>query len=641
MKVVKRDGVSLVEFDRGKIVNAIIKAMDECENGTDEGLAWEIAEDIELEFEDNDTIATVETISDRVEELLAENGRFDASRRYILFRSEKSKLREQGWEMNDLQKDVYESKYRHNNESFDEFVFRVSGGNEKIAKLIRNKDFLFGGRILAGRGIDRNVSLANCTTLPAIEDNIESIFDTAKELARMYSYGNGVGIDISKLRHRGAKVNNASKTSTGAVSFMQIFDSVGSVIGAEGRRAALLIMLDAMHEDVEEFITVKSDTDKITNANLSVKANNSFMKLDTPRKKEIMRKVANYAWDNGEPALLYWDNIQDWHLLSNDDDYVIDGVNACTEFCTTAYGTCLLGSINLANFVINPYTDNAQIDYKRLEEVTKIVTIGMNEVLDEAIPTHPLKKQREVAKNYRQIGNGIMGLGSAFVKLGIKYGSKESIGVTSNIMRVIRDSTILQSIELAKEYGSYPKYHYDKVKNAPYFKSLPKHIQEGIRDFGVYNSTFISIAPAGSISLLADVTNGLEPYYALSYNRTTKSLGATDKVYKVFAKEVQELMEIKGIYDESNLPEYCITSHDINPRDRIDVQAAIQKYTDLAISSTVNLNEDVTPEGIEDIYIYAHKQGLKGVSVFRENCARIGILQSSSKKEESLLECTT
>ncbi|HZJ98996.1 MAG TPA: hypothetical protein VFC79_03265 [Tissierellaceae bacterium] len=446
---------------------------------------------------------------------------------------------------------------------------------------------------------------------------------------------------MSKLRPRGAKVNNASKTSTGAVSFMQIFDSVGSVIGAEGRRAALLIMLDAMHEDVSEFITVKSDTNKITNANLSVKANNSFMKLDTPRKKEIMKQIADYAWDNGEPALLYWDNIQDWHLLSNDDDYVIDGVNACTEFCTTAYGTCLLGSINLSNFVLNPYTDNAQIDYERLEEVTKIVTIGMNEVLDEAIPTHPLEKQREVAKNYRQIGNGIMGLGSAFVKLGIKYGSKESIDITSDIMKVIRDNTILQSIELAKEYGSYPKYHYDKVKDAPYFKSLPKHIQEGVEKFGVYNSTFISIAPAGSISLLADVTNGLEPYYALSYNRTTKSLGATDKVYKVFAKEVQELMEIEGIYNESDLPEYCITAHDINPRDRIDVQAEIQKYTDLAISSTVNLSEKITSEEIEDIYTYAHKQGLKGISVFRENCARTGILQSDSKKEEPLLECTT
>lgn len=640
MKIKKRNN-QIIDFDKNKIVQAIVKSMNECERGVDEDLAWSIAEEIENEFEDSNVIPTVESVSDRVEELLAENGRFDVSRRYILFREERTKLRNRIWEMNDLQKDVYDKKYRYEKETFDEFINRVSGGNEQLAKLIRNRDFLFGGRILAGRGINRNVSLANCTTLPAIEDNIESIFETAKQLARMYSYGNGVGIDMSKLRHRGAKVNNASKTSTGAVSFMEIFDSVGNVIGAEGRRAALLIMLDAMHKDIEEFITVKSDTNKITNANLSVKASDDFMALNTQRKKEIMKKISEYAWDNGEPALLYWQNIKNWHLLSHDDEYIIDGVNACTEFTTTAYGTCLLGSINLSNFVINPYTDDAYIDYERLKYASRIVTIGMNEVLDEAIPTHPLEKQREVANNYKQIGVGIMGLGSAFIKLGVKYGDSNSITITSKIMETIRDNVILQSIELAKKYGAFPKYNYDKIKDAPYFQSLPEYIRNEIKAHGLYNSTFLSIAPAGSISLLADVTNGLEPLYALSYNRTTKSLGATDKVYKVYPKEIQELMDAKNIFNEADLPEYCVTAHDIIPRDRIDVQAEIQKYTDLAISSTVNLGEKTTPEEIEDIYVYAYEKGLKGVSVFRENCARIGILQSSAKEDESTFECDT
>lgn len=464
VNVIKRDN-SFVEFKSGKIVEAICKAMGETEEGVDKALALNIAGTIEQKYNLSGVTPTVEEIQDQVEELLAKNDRFECAKRYILYRNERDKLRKQGWDMDELQRDVYEKKYRHDDESFEGFLHRVSGGNKSIAKLIRNKDFLFGGRILAGRGIDRNVSLANCTTLPAIEDNIESIFETAKELARMYSYGNGVGIDISKLRPRGAKVNNASKTSTGAVSFMEILDSVGNVIGAEGRRAALLIMLDAMHDDIEEFITVKSDTNKIQNANLSVKAGGDFMKLDTPKKKDIMKKIAEYAWDNGEPALLYWQNIKNWHLLSHDDEYIIDGVNACTEFCTTAYGTCLLGSINLSNFIVNPYTADAYVDYERLKSVTRTVTVGMNEVLNEAIPTHPLKKQREVARNYMQIGTGIMGLGSAFIKLGVKYGDSESINITSQIMETIRDNTILQSIELAKEYGTYPKYNYDKIKN--------------------------------------------------------------------------------------------------------------------------------------------------------------------------------
>lgn len=640
MYIVKRNG-NIVEFNGDKVFEAINKAANETDLGIDYELAREIADNIEDEVDDLDFTPDVEYIQNLVEDYLMQSNRRDIAKRYILFREERNKLRNQGWEMTDLQRDVYEKKYRYDKETFDEFINRVSGGNEQLAKLIRNKDFLFGGRILAGRGIDRNVSLANCTTLPAIEDNIESIFETAKQLARMYSYGNGVGIDISKLRHRGAKVNNASKTSTGAVSFMEIFDSVGNVIGAEGRRAALLIMLDAMHKDIEEFITVKSDTNKITNANLSVKASDDFMALDTQRKKDIMKKIAEYAWDNGEPALLYWQNIKNWHLLSHDDEYIIDGVNACTEFTTTAYGTCLLGSINLSNFVINPYTDNARIDYERLKEVSRIVTIGMNEVLDEAIPTHPLEKQREVARNYKQIGVGIMGLGSAFIKLGVKYGDSNSIDITSKIMETIRDNVILQSIELAKEYGVFPKYNYDKIKDSPYFQSLPEYIRKEIEAHGLYNSTFLSIAPAGSISLLADVTNGLEPLYALSYNRTTKSLGATDKIYKVYPREIQELMEAKSIFDESDLPEYCVTAHNILPRDRINIQAEIQKYTDLAISSTVNLGEKTTPEEIEDIYIYAYKKGLKGVSVFRENCARVGILQSSTKESEPTFECDT
>lgn len=636
MKIAKRNKKDLVDFDKDKIVQAIIKSMSECEKGIDEDLAWDIAEEIENEFEDIETIPTVESVADRVEELLAENGRFDASRKYILYRDERNKLRTQEWQMNDLQRDVYEKKYRFENESFDEFIDRVSGGNESISKLIRNRDFLFGGRILAGRGIDRNVSLANCTTLPPVEDNIESIFNSAKELARMFSYGQGCGIDISKLRHKGAKVNNASKTSTGAVSFMQVFDTVSDVIGAEGRRAALLIAMDANHKDILDFINIKNDLNKINNANISVKVDDDFMKQDTEEKKKVLKAIAESSWATGEPAILAWDNNKRWHLLSEDDEYKIEGVNACSEYPTTGYGTCLLGSVNLSNYVLNPFTKYAKINKDKLEKDIQTIVVGMNEVLDEAIPTHPLQKQREVSRDYRQIGIGVMSLADMFIKMGVKYGSEESIEVASEVMGVVRDNAFISSINLAKTRGSFPKFNFEKMSKSEYFKSLPKYIREEIATHGIANSSLLSIAPAGSISLLVDGSNGLEPLFATSYFRTTKSLGAIDKEYKVYASVIQELMKVKGITKEEDLPTYCVTAHNLDPFDRIKLQAELQKYVDLAISSTINLKEDTSVEVVEQIYKVAYEKGLKGVSIFRDGCLRVGILNTSQIKEEEV-----
>jgi len=634
LNVRKRNG-DLTLFQKDKIVDAIIKSMAECEVGVDEDIAWEIAEDIENEFEDCNVLPTVESLSDRVEELLAENGRFDASKRYILYRSERTKAREQCWEMDDLQRDVYERKYRFNNEDFNEFINRVSGGNESIAKLIRNKDFLFGGRILAGRGIDRNVSLANCTTLPPVKDNIESIFDTAKQLARMFSYGQGAGIDISNLRPRGAQVNNASKTSTGACSFMQVFDTVSNVIGAEGRRAALLIAMDASHKDILEFINIKNDVNKINNANISVKVDDEFMKQDTEEKRIVLRAIAESSWNTGEPAILGWDNNKNWHLLSEDKSYEVEGVNACSEYPTTGFGTCLLGSINLSNYVLNPFTDSAKINKDKLAKDTQTIVVGMNEVLDEAIPTHPLQEQRDIARVYRQIGIGIMSLADLFIKMGVKYGDAQSLEIASEVMSIIRDNAFLSSIELAKKQGSFPNFDFESMSKSSYFKSLPKEIQNGIARYGIANSSILSIAPAGSLSLLVDGSNGLEPLFARAYFRTTKSLGAIDKEYKVYAGVIQELMKVKGIIKESDLPDYCITAHNLDPFDKIEIQATLQKYVDLAISSTVNLNKETSIETVEEIYKTAYAKGLKGISIFRDGCLRLGILNVDKDDEES------
>lgn len=634
--VKKRNG-DLVSFDKNKVIQAIERAMRETKKGLDSDISNKVANKIEkLISKEKEKIYTVEEISDMTEEFLSEYDRFDVSKKYILYRQERSKLRNQGWEMNDLQRDVYEKKYRFGNESFEEFLNRVSGGNEKIAKLIRNRDFLFGGRILAGRGIDRNVSLANCTTLPPVKDNIEDIFDTAKELARMFSYGQGAGIDISNLRAKGAKVNNASKTSTGAVSFMQVFDTVSNVIGAEGRRAALLIAMDANHKDILDFINIKNDVNKINNANISVKVDDEFMKQDTEEKRKVLRAIAESSWATGEPAILGWGNNKRWHLLSGDDEYKIEGVNACSEYPTTGYGTCLLGSINLSNYVVNPFTENARINKDKLAQDVRDIVVGMNEVLDEAIPTHPLLQQREVAYNYRQIGIGIATISDLFIKLGIKYGSQESLEIASEIMAIIRDNAFISSVELAKKYGSFPKFNAEKMQKSAYFQSLPQYIQDSVVKYGIFNSSLLSIAPAGTLSLLFDGSNGLEPLFARSYIRTTKSLGAIDKEYKVYATVIQELMKAKGIIKEKDLPDYCITAHDLDPFNKIELQSELQKYVDLAISSTINLNEGTSVETVEEIYKYAYEKGLKGISIFRNNCFRGGILKVTNEEEEDI-----
>ena len=329
MQIIKRNGES-ERFYSDKIVNAITKAMDETEKGVDFPLALKVAENIQTFYGDNELIPTVEEVQDDVEELLAENGRFDVAKRYILYRNERSQARNKVWEMDELQRDIYDKKYRFNNESFDEFINRVSGGNQKIAKLIREKDFIYAGRILAGRGTGRNITLSNCYVLPQPEDNLESIFDIAKESARTYSFGGGVGFDISQLRPKGSPVNNSAITTTGAVSFMELYSTTTGLIGQRGRRGALMISMDVDHKDILDFINVKRDLNNVTNANISVKFNGDFFgKLDNPNNQNVLNQIAQSNWESGEPGALFWDRVQEWHMLSKHPDYNMTSTNPC------------------------------------------------------------------------------------------------------------------------------------------------------------------------------------------------------------------------------------------------------------------------------------------------------------------------
>lgn len=562
-------------------------------------------------------------------------------------------------EDNQLGTDIWTKKYCNGGESFDEWVGRISGGNEEIARYIREKKFLFGGRILSNRGLDkegRKVTYSNCYVVDPPEDNIESIFDCAKKLARTYSYGGGCGVDISKLSPRGARINNAAKETSGSVSFMELYSLVTALIGQNGRRGALMISIDCSHPDVEEFIDLKTDLEKVTKANISVRIHEDFMEavkknedylLHYTRQatgqviekqvnaRDLFRKIAETNWDYAEPGALFWDRIEGWNLLSNTKEFSYAGVNPCAEEPLPAGGSCLLGSINLSAFVTDPFTDHAQFDFEGLKHCVEVSVGALNEVLEEGLPLHPLEEQQESVAKWRQIGLGIMGLADCLIKLGLAYGEEDAVVMCDKIGFAMADSAIAASAKLAKEKGAYPACEIDEVMSTPYFlANTTEKTRELVKKYGLRNSQLLTIAPTGTLSTMLGISGGIEPVYANYYERKTESLHGTDVYYKVYTKIVETYMKQFGIKSDAELPDYFVTAMTLDYRQRIDMQSIWQQHIDASISSTVNVPNGFTVEETEGLYMYAYEKGLKGITIFRDGCKRIGILNTDMKKEK-------
>ena len=569
------------------------------------------------------------------------------------------------WLRSPLSIDEYEEKYRYEDETFDEFLERVTNGDKEVQQLIIDKKFIYGGRILANRGLQnkgKKVTYSNCYVLSPPEDNIESIYDTCGKLARTFSYGGGVGIDISKLRPKGAPVNNAARTTTGAVSFMPTFSQVAETIGQKGRRGALMISMDVSHPDIEEFIDIKTDLNAVTKANISVKITDDFIQAVKNNEKypctftlenggtickfidarEIMSKLALNNWRMGEPGILYWDRIQNYNLLQHFDNFKYAGVNPCAEEPLPAGGSCLLGAINLSVFVKDPFTDHAEFDFEEFKRVVRKAVFALNDVLLEGMPLHPLAEQRDTVGRFRQIGLGIMGLADALIKLKITYGSKESL----EMIEAIGVALLYNSIVASNGYKHHVKgdpfegYDSDKVLQSDIIQNLLEHLnyhetlnlKSAIMN-GLYNSQLTTIAPTGTIAGLVDTSFGVEPNFSFkTYTRKTESLHDKETKYLIDSKIVEDYRRITG--DEGELPEYFISAHKLDPFNRIDVQATVQKYIDASISSTINLPEKTTPEEIEAIYLYGAEKGVKGLTVFRNNCERDGILTIDEDNKE-------
>ena len=573
---------------------------------------------------------------------------------------------EQWLNNNELAIQIWKSKYQYNNESFDEWLDRISGNDDELKQKILEKKFLFGGRILAGRGTakDRNVTLSNCYVLDYPQDNIESIYKTCSDLARTYSYGGGVGICIDKLRPKGAVVNNAAKTTTGAVSFMDTFSKVSETIGQQGRRGALMLALDINHPDIEEFIDIKTDLNKVLGANISVKVDNKFMMAVERNEKhickfyvedtgeyiekeynarELFKKLVQNNYDYAEPGILYFDNINNFSLLDKFIErglFEYAGTNPCAEEPLPAGGSCLLGSINLSAYVKNPFTDEAYIDLREFEQDVAIYVKALNRVLDENAELHPLQIQRDVARDWRQIGLGVMGVADMFIMMGIRYGSFESLEILDLIGHSLAYKSLFHSSLMNIQDGKakfsdgneqlLADSYFVKVHNDEDNKLYNQILKHGLR-----NSALLTIAPTGSISTMLGISGGIEPIFAKSYNRRTISLNDEETTYKVYTPIVKELMDRLNIDDENKLPKYVVTAHDLQPMERVQVQSVIQKHIDASISSTVNLDEDATFEDVYDIYMEAWKHKLKGITIFRNNCKRTAILTTNSKEEKA------
>ena len=575
------------------------------------------------------------------------------------------------WLTSDLSVSEYNKKYRYENETFDEFLERITNGDKEIQQLIIDKKFIYGGRILANRGLQKlgkKITYSNCYVLSPPEDNIESIYETCGKLARTFSYGGGVGIDISKLRPKGAPVNNAARTTTGAVSFMPTFSQVAETIGQKGRRGALMISMDVSHPDIEEFIDIKTDLNAVTKANISVKITDDFIKAVKNNTKypckftledgsvickyidanEIMDKLALNNHRMGEPGILYWDRIQNYNLMQHFEDFSYAGVNPCAEEPLPAGGSCLLGAINLSEFIVDPFTPAARFDFDEFERVIHKAIFALNDVLIEGMPLHPLKEQQETVGKLRQIGLGIMGLADALIKLGITYGSSESLLTIETIGTALLYNSLIASSEYAKLDGNTPFEGYDAhkvfesdiiqnlINNLNYYEvnTLKVALQNGL-----FNSQLTTIAPTGTIAGLCNTSYGVEPNFAYSYTRKTESLHEEgDVYYTVEPKIVEDYRKATG--NKGELPDYFITTHQLDPFNRVDVQATIQKYIDASISSTVNLPESTTPEEIKAIYLYGAEKGVKGLTIFRNNCERMGILTVGDNKEENTDDLT-
>ncbi len=508
-------------------------------------------------------------------------------------------------------------------------VARVEkGALREILWLLSEFRFVPGGRILFGLGNWRRSTLFNCYFLPIREDSVRGIARFLEEAMRTFAFGGGVGTNADVLRPKGARVGNAGVESSGAVSFMELFSTLAGVMGSSGgRRGALMLTFSDTHPELLDFLRAKTDParSKVRHANISLRATNAFLeaaladepwelRFTTPREeirttlraKEAWEALVEAAWASAEPGLLFWDRIRTWTTAQYGGMEVV-GVNVCGEVPMEPYGACNLGSLNLSAFVRAPFSQEARLDWAALEEATRLAVRFLDATLDLGKNRHPLRAQREASLRSRRIGLGVMGLADMLAMLGLPYGSEASIRFAEEAMRRIKEAAYRESARLARTRGPFPAFDPRRHLESPFIQALPEDLIREVEK-GLRNAALLSIAPTGSISILAGVTSGIEPIFALTYLRHAGG--------SVFLAEHPLLRRYREA-TKGGLPDWP-TAHQVDPFQRVRLQAALQRHVDQSISSTVNLPRDTPKEVVERLFLEAWREGCKGLTVFRE-----------------------
>ncbi len=558
---------------------------------------------------------------------------------------------------NDLAVDVLRSKYLAPGETgplqmWDRIARAMASVEEdreywydRFFSLLLDFKFIPGGRVMHGAGREeakRKPTLSNCYVVPIETDSIEGIYRCLSESAMVYRTGGGVGTDLSILRPKGAAVNATVDRSPGCTAFMNLLSESTNAVSQAGRRGALMLTLRVDHPDIEDFITIKNDANrtKVQHANISVLITHEFMNAvledtdfdlrwggevyQTVRARELWNKIITNAHASAEPGIIFWDTMREYHNVEYANQ--LTSTNPCGEQPLASYTACNLGNLNLVAFV----RDDGSFDYEDLAESAAVATRFLDDVIDYNMDNHAMPKIRDAVGSDRRVGLGITGLADALVLMSLRYDTDEALEVVEKIMQTICYYAYETSIELAREKGSFPLFEWEGLSKSKFIQGLPEGIRERIQEHGLRNSTLVTMPPVGTGSIVAQTASGIEPIFCTSYKRRVKQHdGESFREYKVYHPLIKRVFG-----DDESLPDHVVTSHEIDPYFRVKMQGVIQKYTDSSISSTINLAEETTVETVADIYITAYKEGLKGVTVYREG-SRQGILQTDTSEAGS------
>ncbi|MDP1625769.1 adenosylcobalamin-dependent ribonucleoside-diphosphate reductase [Parvibaculum sp.] len=507
--------------------------------------------------------------------------------------------------------------------------------------------FLPAGRILAGAGTGRDVTLFNCFVMGEIPDTMEGIFEQLKEAALTMQQGGGIGYDFSTLRPKGAPVMGVGADASGPLSFMDVWDAMcRTIMSAGSRRGAMMATMRCDHPDIEAFIEAKQEPGRLTMFNLSVLATDPFMdavKADADWELTFGGTVykvlkARALWDRiiaatyayAEPGVIFIDRINARNNLYYAE--TIHATNPCGEQPLPPYGACLLGSINLAALVKEPFTENAHIDGSELSELVHVAVRAMDNTID--VSRFPLPEQRHEATAKRRIGLGVTGLADALIMCRTRYGSDASLKLIRTWMKTLSREAYLASVEIAKEKGPFPLFVADAYLAGETVSALDKDIRDAIAEHGIRNALVTSIAPTGTISLFAgNVSSGIEPVFAYGYRRKVLLPDGTRREEHVRDHAVEKFHEMFGA--EAALPDYFVNAQELSPADHIAVQAAVQDYIDSSISKTINVPADITFDDFKSVYMDAYEKGLKGCTTYRPSDVRGSVLSLDEAPAEA------